>query len=93
VGHARSGRYEFICQDGQLYGDQIHGFTQAIRHSSVATEEQLEQVPTILPLLADWAAFLESGRDNPVSGDDGLYAVKVCDSCLQSAAENRWIEV
>ncbi|SHO52502.1 Gfo/Idh/MocA family protein [Desulfopila aestuarii] len=93
VGHARSGRYEFICQEGQLHGDQIHCFTKTIRHSSVVFQEQLEQVPTILPLLEDWASFLETGQNNPVTGEDGLYAVKVCDCCLQSVAENRWIDV
>jgi len=93
VGLARSGRYEFICQEGQLHGDQIHCFTKTIRHSSVVFHEQLEQLPTILPLLQDWASFLETGRNNPVTGEDGLYAVKVCDSCLRSAVENRWIEV
>jgi len=93
VGHARSGRYEFICQEGQLHGDQIHGFTKIIRHNTVSSSEQLVQIPTILPLLKEWADFLETGENNPVSGEDGLYAVQVCDACLKSAAENRWVQI
>ena len=93
VGHARSGRYEFICQEGHLYGDQIHSFTKTIRHNRVATENTIAQVPTILPLLKDWASFLDTGRNNPVTGEDGLYAVRVCDGCIQSARQNCWVEV
>lgn len=93
VGNGRSGRYELICQDGQLHADQIHGFIKIIKNSSVECHEKLPQIPTILPLLEDWAAFLETGENNPVTGEDGAYAVRVCDACLISAAEKQWVEV
>ena len=93
VGNARSGRYELICQDGQLHADQIHGFTTIIKNSSVVSHEELPPIPTILPLLKDWAAFLETGKNNPVTGEDGAYAVRVCEACLVSAAERQWVEV
>jgi len=93
VGQARSGRFEFVCREGQLHGDQIHGYTRHIRNSSMLSEERFPQVPTILRLLEDWAEFLETGQNNPVSGEDGLYAVRVCDGCRQSAAEHRWVEI
>lgn len=93
VGYARSGRYEFICQEGQLHGDQIHGFTKIIKNSSVVCHDEQEQVPTILRLLEDWTGFLETSENNPVTGQDGMYAVQVCDACLRSAAEERWVAV
>lgn len=93
VGHARSGRLEFICQDGQLHGEQIHGFTEIIKKSSVEVRSDLEQIPTILPLLQDWSAFLNGTTENPIPGVDGAYAVAVCDACLQSAKEERWVDV
>lgn len=93
IGQARSGRYEFVCQEGQLHGDQVHGFTTIIRHSTVAAHEQLVQEPTVLRLLEAWSAFLETGHNNPVTGEDGLYAVRVCDACLQSAASRCWVEI
>jgi len=93
VGSGRSGRYELICRDGQLHGDQIHGFTEIIKNSSVVCHDEQPQVPTILPLLEDWKAFLETGLNNPVSGEDGAYAIRVCDACLKSAAGKRWVEV
>lgn len=93
VGNGRSGRYELVCQEGQLHADQIHGFSKIIKNSSVVWFEEQPQIPTIQPLLQDWAAFLETGVNNPVSGEDGAYAVKVCDACLKSAAEKQWVEV
>jgi predicted dehydrogenase len=93
VGHARSGRYEFICQQGQLHGEQIHSFVDVVDGGKIQRAEEPLPNNTILPLLQDWIGFLDGRNENPVSGEDGLYAVKVCDACLQSAKEERWVEV
>ena len=93
VGDARSGRYEFVCRDGHLYGDQIHGFTGRIHQATGGPLQKFAPGPTILALLRDWQAFLEHRGVNPVSGEEGLYAVKVCCACLRSAREGRWVEV
>lgn len=93
IGQARSGRFEFICHEGQLVGEQIHGFTKVIRQSRVVDYQELGQVPTILVLLRDWLSFLMGKRENPVSGEDGRYAVEVCQACLQSVAEGGWVDI
>ncbi len=93
VGHARSGRYEFICEEGQLHGDQVHGFTKRIQNAMVEPPNPYPSRPTILPLLQDWSAFLEHTGGNPVTGEEGRYALAVCCACLQSAREGRWVEV
>jgi len=93
VSHARSGRFEFICHDGHLYGEQIHSFVEVVRSSDLQRVEELPQVNTILQLLKDWGDFLDGKRKNPIPGEAGLYAVKVCDACLESAFEDRWVEV
>lgn len=93
VGKARSGRYEFVCQEGHLQADQIYGFTRIIRNSTAEEKKAYDPVPTILPLLEDWKQFLEGRGENPVTGEDGLYAVTVCDCCLRSYKEQRWVEV
>jgi predicted dehydrogenase len=93
VGHARSGRFEFICQQGQLFGEQIHSFVDIVSNGTLQRLEEPLPKNTILPLLRDWIGFLDGRNENPVSGEDGLYAVKVCDACLQSASEERWVEV
>ena len=93
VGHARSGRYEFICQQGQLHGEQIHLSMDTVSAGTLQRVERFFPENTILPFLQDWEGFLDGRNPNPVSGEDGLYAVKVCDACLQSAGEERWVEV
>lgn len=93
VGHARSGRFEFICQEGQLVGEQIHGFIECIRNNGVIRQQEFGPFPTILPLLRDWLSFLDRKRENPVGGEEGCYAVEVCSAALCSAKENRWVEV
>jgi predicted dehydrogenase len=93
VGQARSGRYEFVCADGQLYGEQIHSFVDIVRGGSLQRIDEPLPAHTILPLLQDWLGFLDGRNPNPVCGEDGLYAVRVCEACLQSAQEERWVEV
>ena len=94
VGMARTGRYEFICGDGQLHGEQIHAAVEVIRGNVVQTRQEFIQTPTVLHLLRDWLAFLGGRGDNPVTGEEGLYAVQVCEACLVSLREGgRWVEV
>ena len=90
---SRSGRYEFICENSQLHGDQIHGYVNAI---SAAREERIgkfEPEPTVLALLQRWQAFLEGEGDNPVTGEDGLYAIRVSEASLESSEDSRWVNV
>jgi predicted dehydrogenase len=93
VGHARSGRYEFICRQGQLFGEQIHSFVDVVHGSALQRVEEPLPHNTILTLLRDWNAFLDGRKENPVTGEEGIYAVKVCDACLQSATVECWVEV
>ncbi len=92
VGRARSGRFEFVCSDGQLVGDQIYNTCARIVGVDVQPVDCGEPVGTILPLLEDWQRFLAGQGDNPVSGEDGLRAVQICAACLESARRRAWVE-
>jgi len=90
---SRSGRYEFICEKSQLHGDQIHGYVNTI---SANREEQIGKfppTPAILALLEDWQQFLNKTGPNPVTGDDGLYAIRVSEASLESSEDSRWVNV
>lgn len=93
VGNARSGRWEFILQEGQLHGEQIHLQLSKIRGTEVVEQRNYEPLPTILHLLQDWRDYLNGRIHNPVPGGDGLYAVKVCDACLRSARTGSWVSL
>lgn len=90
---SRSGRYEFICEKSQLHGDQIHGYVNCV---SANIERQLEKfppVPTVLSLLRAWQQFLSGDGPNPVTGEDGLYAIRVSEASLESSEDSRWVNV
>ena len=93
VGHARSGRFEFVGSRGQLAGDQIYNTCEQIRGTEVQVLDPGRAVGTIVPLLTQWREFL-AGRDrNPVTGEDGLAAVRCCQACLESARQGCWVDV
>ena len=93
IGMARSGRFEFVGREGQLVGDQIYNTCERIHHTRRTPLDPGRPVGTIVPLLEEWREYLLGAGSNPVPGRDGLRAVAVCDACLRSAAEKRWVEV
>ncbi len=93
VSPARSGRYEFVCEKGQLHGDQIHGVLRKIEGMQVTNLPVEQPGPTLLPLLADWHDFLQGRSKNPIPGSEGLAAVRVCHAVRQSAETGQWVEV
>lgn len=93
VGHARSGRLEFVCNDGHLIGDHVHNhFIKGERLTQTRLDTG-KQVSTIIPFLEHWRNYLNGEATNPVSGREGLAAVRFCNGCLASAANNTWVTV
>ena len=54
VSGARSGRYEFVFDENQLHGDQIHGRVVEIAGTKEIPLEQFGPEPTIVSLLQEW---------------------------------------
>ncbi len=93
VSPARAGRYEFVCEKGQLQGDQIHGSLEKIEGTNTLTLPVSKPAPTILPLLEDWHAFLNGRGKNPIPGSEGLAAVRVCHACRRSVLSGQWVDI
>jgi len=93
VSPARAGRYEFVCENGMVQGDQIHSTLQAINGMQVRDLELAPARPAILPLLIDWHLFLTGKGENPIPAEDGLAAVKICHACRLAAATGLWVEL
>lgn len=93
VGPARAGRYEFMGDKGQLQGDQIHDLLEMVLGTTITPLPHAKPGPTILPLLGDWLSFLSGQRQNPISGHDGLAAVKVCEACRESTIRGDWVSL
>jgi len=90
---ARSARYEFTGSSGQLQGDQIHGFVQFVKGMNREDIFRSEPEPAILYMLHEWFLFLSGGGNNPVSAEDGLAAVKICDACRNSSLTQQWVAI
>lgn len=93
VGHARSGRYEFVGYEGQLQGDQVHNTLELIRQTETTSLEMGEPANTIVPLLSDWHGYLTGQQENPITGEAGLASVSLCEACLQSSQNGAWVEL
>ncbi len=93
VGQARLGRYEFMGERGQIQGDQVHGLLEMVEGMQITPLPHAPLGPTILPLLNDWLACLCGERDNPIPGEEGLAAVRVCEACRESTASGGWVEL
>jgi predicted dehydrogenase len=90
---SRSGRYEFVGEAGQIHGDQVHGFLQLVETKAITPMPVESPASTLIPLLSDWHAFLTGKGENPIPGEDGVSAVKICDACRKSALEDQWVDV
>ena len=93
IGNARSGRYEFVGYEGQLNGDQVHNTMELIRGTEQLSLKMEEPANTIVHLLKDWHAFLSGEGENPISGEDGLASVSLCEACLESSRLDSWVQV
>ncbi len=93
LGSSRSSRYEFIGENGQLHGDQIHGSLKLIENTQIKSLPETDQIPTILHLLKDWYTYLKQDGINPIPGDEGLSAVKISDACKKSAEKKKWVNI
>lgn len=90
---SRSGRYELICENAQLHGDQIHGYVDLVSNAREQRIGTFDPLPTIPLLLEQWRLFLKGERDNPVTGEDGLYAIRVSEACIESSEDSRWVNI
>jgi predicted dehydrogenase len=93
VSPSRACRYEFVCEKGQLHGDQVHGILQKIEGSTISSLPVKSPGPALLPLLEDWYAYLHGNSKNPIPGTEGLAAVKICHACRESVASGQWVDI
>lgn len=93
VGKGRSARYEFIGSNGQLHGDHVHGYLEFISGTKIKKIEIDPPGATIVPLLGDWLNYLRDEGENPIPAEEGLAAVRICESCYQSVRSGNWIKI
>ncbi len=93
VSQARSGLIEFIGAEGHLQGEQIFNRCRRVKGTNITDISPISPVNTIVPLLRDWERFLRGDGANPVTAAEGYASVRLCQACLRSAQQERWVEV
>ena len=93
VGPARIGRFEFVGENGQLQGDQVHNFVEFVKGTTVSSFPLDPPAATLIPLLCRWRDFLLGRGENPVPGTDGAAAVAIATACLRSAKSDVWVSL
>jgi predicted dehydrogenase len=90
---ARYGGYQFFGENGLLAGDQIYNELEIVHGTTRrAITPHIGFLP-IQQLLIHWLAFLEGRGENPIPGEAGFDALKICVACLKSMRKGDWVEV
>ena len=85
VSQGRITRAEIIGTKGQACADWTNHEVTLIKEGDVVTDYHCQKFPTLLPLLRDFFSALQTDRPIPITGVDGLQAVKIADACYRSA--------
>ncbi len=93
ISPARTGRLEFIGENGHLHGEQIYGRLLWIEGTEITSLPCTPPGPTIVTLLSQWYNYLVKRGENPVTGHDGAMAVHACMACLKSVESGNWEEI
>jgi predicted dehydrogenase len=93
VSGGRLVRVEAVGQAGQLIAEVDRSVLSRIEGRSLVETESVPDRPTIVTVLEEFARSLSTGTPVPVSGEDGLRAVAMAESCYQSAREARPVPV
>lgn len=93
VSGGRLCRVEAVGKAGQLAADVDQSVLTQIEARNVIDREVVPDRPTILTVLEEFARSLSSGTPVPVTGEDGLQAVAMAESCYRSAREGRPVAV
>lgn len=89
VSGGRTGTITVVGERGQLVADFIQGTLTKVagRLQRPLTVRGPEQ--TIKTVLEDFSLAVRRGRPPPVTGRDGLQAVRIAEACYRSAAQGR----
>lgn len=85
VSVGRVGRGEWIASRGQLLVDWQHHRLTRLTAQEGTQEMMVVPQPTIIGTLRAYVEALRGGQPFPVTGLDGLKAVRIADACYRSA--------
>jgi predicted dehydrogenase len=89
VSGGRTCRVEAVGKTGQLLADVNESVLSLVEGRKVTEKESVQDGPTIVRVLEEFANSLATGGPVPISGEDGLRAVAMAEVAYRSASEGR----
>lgn len=84
---------EITGENGRVQGNWTTGLIKCFAHDQLISEERVPAAPTIVLMLKDFFHCLQTGTPFPITGEDGLKAVKLVEACNRSAQTGQKIQV
>ena len=91
VGGSRITRVEIVGAQGRALADWSNGFVSIVTNENGPTTYPCPQIPTLVPLLQDFFHGIHAGMPMPITGEDGLQAVRIADACYRSAESGKGV--
>jgi len=91
--NSRTDKMEFAGTEGHVAADRYLREVQLVKGESRLRVPILEPDATIHLLLRDFIDSIVGGREPPITGEDGLEAVRVAEACYRSSEMNRKVTI
>ena len=83
---------EIIGTNKRIRGDWTNGLIEIFEKGHRASQEFVPTTPTIVLMLKDFFQALQAGQQVPITGEEGLRAVELAETCHQAAQSGQPID-
>ena len=84
---------EIVGTKGRVRGDWTNGLIETFEKENLTCQEKIPSTSTLVPMLKDFFQAIRTGQHVPITGEDGLQAVKLAEACYQAAQSGQEVQV
>ncbi len=84
---------EVVGTKGKVRGDWTSGIIQTFEGTTLTSQESVPTTSTIVPMLKDFFQAIRTGQPVPITGEDGLRAIELAETCYQAAQSRQKIHM
>ena len=92
VSRGRITQVEIVGTRGRAKADWTTGIVQTFKQQgTLISQDLIPTIPTLIPMLRDFFHALHTQEPVPITGEEGLRAVKLAEACYQAAQTGQTI--
>ncbi len=92
VNMGRVTHVEIVGTKGRVKADWTNGVVQTFKQQgTLISQDLVPATPTLIPMLRDFFHALQTQEPVPITGEEGLRAVKLAEACYQAAQTGQTI--